>query len=73
MKAWKLIVLALLGVLAVVLVYPGIPFGSELTTEISASKRSSKVTCYSLHWNGLRRKVIDLGAASDVNNSACWK
>ena len=72
MSAWKLVLLALLGVLAVALVY-GIPLGSDLTTTTSASKLSTTLTCYSLHWNGMRRKVIDLGDASNVNNSACWK
>ena len=47
---------------------PGIPVGSELATVNSVSK----VTCYSLHWNGLRRKVVDLGAAPNVSNAACW-
>src|SRR5438105_4497777 len=68
MKTWKLVVFGLLVVLGVVLVYPGIPVGSELATVNSVSK----VTCYSLHWNGLRRKVIDLGAAPNVSNAACW-
>jgi hypothetical protein len=72
MSAWKLVLLALLGVLAVALVY-GIPVGSDLTTTTSASKLSTMLFCYSLHWNGMRRKVIDLGASSYVNHSACWK
>jgi hypothetical protein len=68
MKNWKLVVVGFLVVLGVVLVYPGIYVGSELTTINS----NSKVTCYSLHWNGLRRKVIDLGAAPNVSSAACW-
>jgi hypothetical protein len=72
MKTWKYVAIAFLVLLGLALIHPGVPLGAGIESENSASGRSSKVTCYSLHWDGLRRKVINLGAASDVSNAACW-
>jgi hypothetical protein len=71
MKTWKLLALILIGAVMMVLVYPGIPVGSNITSVNSGSGRSSKVTCYSLHWNGVHTKVFDLGNALNVSNAAC--
>jgi len=75
MKTWKLVALVLLGVLAVVLVYPGLPAGNHV--ELSSSERSAMLTCYYLHWYGLRRRDIDMsdqhyGPKGSFTDTACW-
>ena len=72
MKTWTLVVLTLIGAVAVMLIYPGIPVGAKLVSYNSASSRSSTVTCYSLHWDGVHSKFFDFGDASATSNAVCW-
>ena len=72
MKVWKPIAVVLLAGLVAVLVYPGIPIGGAMLSQNTASGRSSTLTCYSLHWNGVRTRVIDLGDAPNVSNAPCY-
>jgi hypothetical protein len=84
MKSWKLFGLVFLGVLAVMLVYPGIPIGSHVEIRTSASARYATLTCYYLHWDGIHHKDIDAsdaisspyiavnGPHISVNNTPCW-
>ena len=58
MKIWKIILIAVLGVMALMLVYPGVPAGAAL--ESNMSTRYAVLTCYYLHWTGLRAKKIDM-------------
>jgi hypothetical protein len=77
MKIWKLFCLVLLGVVAVMLVYPGLPVGSHVEFRTSSSVRYATLTCYYLHWNGIHSKDIDMSSAVDgpnigMNNTPCW-
>ena len=58
MKIGKITSLILPGVLAVVLVYPGLPAGTNLSTR--PSERYAMLTCYYLHWDGIHHKEIDV-------------
>jgi hypothetical protein len=57
-------------VLAVALAY-GIFVGSTLESTNTPSGLSSKVTCHSLHWDGIRHNELDLGNALNVSNAVC--
>ena len=50
MKIWKLVALAVLGVVAIALIYPGIPGGSTMKTNIS--NNYAVLSCNYLHWTG---------------------
>ncbi len=76
MKIWKLFGLILLGVLAVLLVYPGIPAGANLNSR--PSERYAMLTCYYLHWDGIHRKEIDMshayvGSGITMTNAPCFQ
>jgi hypothetical protein len=64
MKIWKVVGLAVPGVVAIALIYPGIPGGSTLKSNLS--KNYAVLSCYYLHWTGLRTRDIDL--SSEIKN-----
>ena len=64
MKIWRFVGLAALGVLAIALIYPGIPGGSTLKSNLS--QNYAVLSCNYLHWTGLRTREIDL--SSEIKN-----
>jgi hypothetical protein len=77
-KIWIPIGLALVlvGILAAVLVHPGLPVGNQ--TEISNSKRSATLTCRYLHWDGVHSRDIDVsqlyfGPNASFSDTVCWR
>jgi hypothetical protein len=76
MKNFKIGGLAVLGVLALALVYPGIPLGASMESNISA--RHAVVHCHYLHWTGLRARDIDVShmirnGSISMGNKACYE
>jgi len=76
MKIWKIVGIAILGVVALALVYPGIPAGGGLESNISA--RYAMVHCYYLHWTGRRARDIDMShmiknGGISMTNEACYR
>jgi hypothetical protein len=63
-KVWKLVGLAALAVVAIALVYPGIPGGSTLKS--NPSKNYAVLTCNYLHWTGMRARDVDV--SSEIKN-----
>jgi hypothetical protein len=64
MKIWKVVGLAVPGVVAIALIYPGIPGGSTLKSNLS--KNYAVLSCYYLQWTGWRTRDIDL--SSEIKN-----
>jgi len=73
MRIWKFIALVLLGVLAVALIYPGIPMGMSTKTYKSASGQTAVIqVCHYLYWNGFRDRETDLSGVDRYTDTACW-
>jgi hypothetical protein len=74
MKIWKVVGLAVLGVVAVALIYPGIPSGSTLTS----NPNHAVLSCHYLHWTGIRTRDIDLSSkikngGISATNEPCYR
>jgi len=75
MKIWKIVLIAVGAIVAVMLAYPGIPAGASL--ESNMSTRYAMLTCSYLHWTGLRFKKIDMrheikDGGISMSNGPCY-
>lgn len=64
MKILKSFWMYAVALVAIALIYPGIPGGSSLQS--NPSQHYAVLSCHYLHWTGLRTRDIDL--SSDIHN-----
>jgi hypothetical protein len=57
-------------------IYPGIPAGVHIVTNSNQTEAWSRITCHSLHWNGLHSKTFvthyNPTRTINVNSDVCW-
>lgn len=75
MKIWKFAASAV-GVVAIALIYPGIPAGATLRS--NPSENYAVLSCNYLHWTGVRTRDIDLSpniknGSIRMTNRPCYR
>ena len=60
-RTWRgRIAFSILALIAIALIYPGIPAGSETRTVNSRTEAYTHMICWYLRWNGIHTKVLDI-------------